>query len=173
MAPCHQNRGIRCIYFAIATGHDDTGDGSWGNPWRTIPKAANSLAAGDIAYIGDGVDQITETDYGAAVNLGSNGTESNPKALIVYPGATSRVGNATIERAFWVWATGTGSYAVRWVLAKFTMTTAQTGVYAQSGFRVVGNYVTAPNGDGAEGAIGAVGSDIDILGNELENVAQK
>lgn len=38
---------------------------------------------------------------------------------------------------------------------------------------MVGNYVTAPNGDGAEGAIGAVGSDIDILGNELENVAQK
>jgi len=158
------------IYFATIAGHDDTGDGSWGNPWRTIPKAANSLAPGDIAYIGNGVDQTTETEYSAAVNLGSDGTEDNPQALVVYPGATSHVGNATIERAFGAWNTDTGSYSVHWVLAKFTITTAQTGVYAQSGFRVVGNYITAPNGDGLDGAIGGIGNNIYILGNELEDV---
>ncbi len=159
------------IYFAKTTGNDDTGDGDWGAPWRTIPKAANSLAPGDIAYIGDGVDQTTETDYGAAVNLGSNGTEGSPKALVVYPEATSHVGNAALGRAFHVWNGDTSDYSVHWVISKFRLTTAEVGVTAQAGFRVVGNYVTAPNGDGLDGAIGGRnGDDIYILGNELENV---
>jgi hypothetical protein len=159
------------IYFVTTGGRDNTGDGSWGNPWRTIPKAVSSLAPGDITYIGDGVDQTTVTGYNAAVNLSSDGAEGNPKALVVYPGATSRVGNTSIERAFGVWnPAGAGSYSVHWVLAGFTMTTAQIGVSAQSGFRVVGNYVTAPDGDGWDGAINGVGNNVYILGNELENV---
>jgi len=158
------------IYFAMTSGNDDTGDGSWGNPWRTIPKAANSLAPGDIAYIGNGVDQTIETGYSAAVNLGSDGTAGSPKALIVYPGATSHVGNPTIERAFHTWNVDTGSNSVYWVIAEFTITTGQVGVSGQNGFRVVGNYVTAPNGDGMDGAIGGIGNDVYILGNELENV---
>jgi hypothetical protein len=158
------------IYFATTYGSDDTGNGSWVNPWRTIPKAANSLAPGDIAYIGDGVDQTTETDYSAAVNLGSDGAEGNPKALVVYPGATSNVGNATLERAFWVWNGDTGGYSTHWVIAKFAITTGQVGASAQTGFRVIGNYVTAPQGDGMDGAIDVVGNNVYILGNELENV---
>ena len=159
------------IYFSTLGGNDDTGDGSWSNPWRTIPKAADSLSPGDIAYIGDGVDQFAETNYGAAVNLGSDGEPGRPKALIVYPGATSNVGNDTLGKAFHVWNENTGGYSVYWVMAKFRMTTAEVGVTAQAGFRVIGNYVTAPNGDGMDGAVGGRnGSDIYILGNELENV---
>jgi hypothetical protein len=159
------------IYFAMTGGDDDSGDGSWGSPWRTIPHAANNLAAGDIAYIGNGIDQTTETDYGAAVNLGSDGTENHPKALIVYPGAVSYVGNDTLGRAFNVWNEDTGGYSLHWVIAGFRITTAEVGVTAQGGFRVIGNYVTAPNGDGMDGAIGGVnGNDIYILGNELENI---
>ena len=159
------------IYFAATTGHDDTGDGSWGNPWRTIPKAAGSLAAGDIAYIGNSVDQTSESDSGAAVNLGSDGEPGKPKALIVYPGATSHVGNTGLGRAFNVWNADTGGYSVYWVVAKFQMTTAEVGVTAQAGFRVIGNYVTAPNGDGMDGALGGRnGNDIAILGNELEHI---
>jgi hypothetical protein len=94
---------------------------------------------GDIAYIGDGVDQITETDYGAAVNLGSDGTPSNPKALLVYPGATCNVGNAALERAFHVWNGDTGSYSVHWVISKFRLTTAGVGVTAQVGYYVTGD----------------------------------
>lgn len=157
------------IYFAMTTG-DDTGDGSWDNPWQTIPKSADSLAPGDIAYIGDGVNQTTETDYSAAVNLGSDGTEGAPKALVVYPGATSNVGNTALERAFHVWNGDTGGCSIHWVLAKFRITTGQVGVTAQTGFRVVGNYITAPNGDGMDGAIGGIGNGIYILGNELQNV---
>jgi len=159
------------IYFAKTSGNDDSGDGSWSKPWRTIPKTADSLALGDIAYIGDGVDQTTETGFGAAVNLGSDGTESHPKALIVYPGAVSYVGNATLDRAFHVWNVDTGSYSIHWVISRFIMTTASVSVTAQDGFRVIGNYMTAPNGNGMDGAFGGVnGSDIYLLGNELENI---
>jgi len=159
------------IYFVTHTGNDDTGDGSWGNPWRTIPKAADSLTSGDIAYICNGVDQTTETDYGAAVNLSSDGEPGRPNALVVYPGATSNVGNAALSKAFHVWNGNTGSYSLHWVIAGFRMTTAEVGVTAQGGFRVIGNYVTAPNGDGMDGAIGGRnGNDIYILGNELENI---
>jgi len=159
------------IYFVTLTGNDDTGDGSWSTPWRTIPKAAGSLAPGDIAYIGDGVDQTTETDYGAAVNLGRDGEPGRPIALVVYPGAMSNLGNVSLGRAFHVWNGDTGSYSKHWVITGFRMTTAEVGVTAQGGFRVVGNYVTAPNGDGLDGAIGGVnGDDIYILGNELEHI---
>jgi hypothetical protein len=158
------------IYFATTTGNDDTGDGSWSAPWRTIPKAADSLAAGDIAYIGNGVDQTTETDFSAAVNLGSDGLPDLPKALVVYPGATSNVGSSKLERAFHVWNGDTGRYSMHWVIARFRLTTAGVGVPARSGFRVVGNYITAPNGDGMDGALDGEGNDLYLLGNELENV---
>ena len=158
------------IYFAMTSGNDDTGDGSWSNPWRTIPKAADNLAPGDIAYIGNGVDQTTESNVGAAVNLGKDGQPGNPIALVVYPGATSHVGNATIERAFHVWNMDTSTYSVYWVLSRFIVTTGCVGLPAESGFRVVGNYVTAPQGNGMDGSINVEGSDVCILGNELENV---
>jgi hypothetical protein len=116
------------------------------------------------------VDQTVETVFSAAVNLGSDGTADAPKALIVYPGATSHVGNAAIERAFHVWNGDTASYSKHWVLSGFMITSGQIGVTAQSGFRVVGNYVTAPNANGMDGAIGGVGDDVFILGNELEDV---
>jgi len=51
------------IYFVKTNGNDDTGDGSWSRPWHTIPKAVNTIAPGDIAYICNGVNQTTETDY--------------------------------------------------------------------------------------------------------------
>ena len=142
------------------TGNSDTSGG----------RSGQDGAIGDIAYIGDGVNQTTETDSSAAVNLGSDGAPGNPKALVVYPRASANVGNTTIERAFWVWNGDTGGYSAHWVISGFIVTTGQVGIPAQTGSRVVGNYVTAPNGDGMDGAIDAVGNDLYILGNELENI---
>jgi hypothetical protein len=158
------------IYFVKTTGHDSTGIGSWSNPWQTIPKSAGSMSPGDISYIGNGVNQTTETEFSAAVNLGSDGSAGNPKALIVYPGATSQVGNASIERAFHNYNGNTDSYSAHWVVAKFRITTGTIGVNAQTGFRVVGNYITAPNGNGMDGAIHVLGSNVFVFGNELTGV---
>lgn len=159
------------IFFVQLAGDDENGAGSWSDPWRTIPTAVDRLAPGDIAYIGNGVDQTAETDYGAAVNLGSDGEPNKPKALVVYPGASSNVGNPTLGRAFHAWNFDSNGEAVNWVITGFKLTTAEVGVTAQSGFRVVGNYLTAPHGDGMDGVIGGRNGDgIYILGNELEHI---
>ena len=62
------------IFFVKTSGSDATGNGTWQRPWRSLLKAKDSLAPGDIAYLGDGVSQLTETAFGAAVNLGSDGS---------------------------------------------------------------------------------------------------
>ncbi len=158
------------IYFSKATGNDETGNGSWTRPWQTIQMAVNNLSPGDIAYIGDGVDQLTELDHGAAVNLSSSGEAGRPKALIVYPGAESNVGNENLSRAFHNWDVTAGGYTDFWVIAGFRIVTSEVGVPLRDGVRVVGNYVTAPRGDGLDGAIGGYGDDLFILGNELEHI---
>lgn len=158
------------IHFAKTTGNDQTGNGSWGQPWLTIPYAVTAIAPGDIVYVGDGVNQATESDAGAAVNLSADGTTTGPMALVVYPGARSSIGNTTIERAFYAYNWNRDAFSPYWVIAKFTITTGQVGAPAFTGFRVVGNYITAPNGDGMDGAINAESSNVSVLGNELEQV---
>jgi len=160
------------IYFVTTGGNDETGDGTWSRPWRTIPTAVQTVAPGDIAYVGNGVDQTSETDSSACVNLGSNGEKGRPKALVVYPGATSRVGNSSIERAFYNYSWDDDDYTSYWVVAKFAITTGTIGVAARTGFRVIGNSITAPNGDGMDGAINIEGKDVYVLGNELKNVGR-
>ncbi len=158
------------IRFVKTTGDDAAGNGTWTSPWRTIPKAVESLAPGDIAYVGDGVDQAVEYDFGAAVNLGTNGEPGRPKALVVYPGARSRVGSETLGRAFHSYDAIQDRASSHWVVAGFTITTGEVGVSGQTGFRIVGNFVTAPRGDGLDGAIGVLGDDVAVLGNELFDV---
>ncbi|MCM3877371.1 MAG: IPT/TIG domain-containing protein, partial [Thermoanaerobaculia bacterium] len=158
------------IRFVTTTGDDASGNGSWTSPWRTIPKAVESLAPGDVAYVGDGVDQIVESAFDAAVNLGTNGEAGRPKAVVVYPGARSRVGSETLGRAFHSYDALQDRASSHWVVSGFTVTTAEVGISGQTGFRVVGNFVTAPQGDGLDGAIGVLGDDVAVLGNELFNV---
>lgn len=158
------------IHYVMTTGNDEAGTGSWTQPWRTIMKAVDMIAAGDIAYIGDGVNETNETDAGAAVNLRSDGTAGKPKALVVYPGAESQVGNRTIERAFYLYDWNKDGFTTHWVLAKFHIITGQLGAPAYHGFRIVGNYITAPGGDGMDGAIDLQGNDVSVLGNELDRV---
>jgi hypothetical protein len=159
------------VRFVRVTGDDVAGSGSWADPWRTITKACESLEPGDIAYVCDGVHQTNETGFDAAVNLGASGTAQNPKALVVYPGAVSHVGNPNLERAFHIWDPDSGTYSEYWILSKFTVTTRAVGIFAANGFRVVGNRLTAPTADeGMDGALYAIGNDVYLLGNELHNV---
>lgn len=47
-------------YYCSPTGHDDTGDGSIGNPWATWEKLGNSLSVGDTGYIRGGTYSATK-----------------------------------------------------------------------------------------------------------------
>lgn len=160
------------IYFVSTKGNDSSGTGSWSKPWRTIPGGVRNLVAGDILYVGNGVNQTTETDYSACVNLGRDGTKTEPIAVIVYPGATSRVGSNTLERAFFNYSWDDNAYTTYWVVSRFTITTRSIGVATGRGCRVIGNYITAPQGDGMDGAINIEGSDVFALGNELYKVGR-
>jgi len=152
------------IYFVKTTGNDSSGDGSWNTPWKTIIKAKNTLAAGNIAYICDGVSQTALDDYNACVNLSSGGTADLPKALVAYPGATVNVGSSSVERGFYWWSGGT-----YWVLSQFNVTANNVAFEFYTGWRIVGNTITVPTGDGASAAIHGGYSYIKILGNELYN----
>ncbi|MFH0907486.1 MAG: hypothetical protein V1929_01825, partial [bacterium] len=160
------------ICFAATNGSDTTGNGSWTNPWRTIVKAKNMLAPGDIAYVEDGIVQDTMDSYNACVNLGSHGTEMNPKALIAYPGATVRVGTNSLGRAFHNWVTGgVGGYAGKhWVISQLHITSGSLGVPFAEGYRIVGNHFEAPMADGQTGIIEGRENHIKILGNTFYNV---
>lgn len=155
------------IRFVRTSGSDATGIGSWTNPWRTIVHAKDQLAPGDICYVGDGVSQTTITDVEACVNLSTNGTPTAPKALVAYPGATVQVGASSISRAFHNWGTETNGYTNHWTVSKMRIVTGETAFQMRSGWRVAGNYITAPNGDGVTGVINVSGSNVAVLGNEL------
>ena len=154
------------IFFVKATGNNAAA-GDWAKPWKSIPQAVNKMAPGDITYICDGVSQVTEDGYNAAVNLGSDGEPGRPKALIVYPGAMSAVGTTRIQRGFGHWVSGKGHTADYWILSKFSVTAGTSPIIMGSGYRVVGNYVTAPTGSAPEGAIEGEGNNLFILGNEI------
>ncbi len=154
------------IFFVKTSGNDGTGDGSWKKPWKTIPKATTSMNPGDITYVANGVDQTTVSDYYSAVVLGPPAEPAWPKALIVYPGARSRIGNTTIRRGIFPYDSEANVDSTNWVVAGFTVTTGKVALQTLTGSRVVGNHVTAPEGDGADGAIGVWGSDAAVLGNE-------
>jgi hypothetical protein len=111
-------------------------------------KAKNTLAAGDIAYIENGVATSGQDNYGSSLFIGGSGTAGNPRAIVGYPGAT-----ATIS--------GNGlSYGLRfsganyWTIANLVFSTTNAGGEAieysptNSNLRIVGNELTCPNGAG-------------------------
>ena len=159
------------IYFVKPTG-SDAATGDWDTPWKTIPHAVKKMAPGDIVYVCDGVSQTVTTDYNAAVNLGSDGEPGKPKALVAYPGAKCLIGSETIERGFGHWVSGKGHTADHWTLAKFTVTAKTSAILMGSGYRVVGNFVTAPTGSAPEGAIEGSGDDLVLMGNEVTKVGR-
>jgi hypothetical protein len=154
------------IFFVSGSGKD-TRDGSYAAPWATIPHAKNTIAAGDIAYVGvsagDAVSQTTEDTssayhcaLGMSVDDGSNsGTADLPKALVVYPGATGLIGDPSgVEHGILTPAiTGTFDY---WVIAGFTLRALNEGIdleNAPNGWRIIGNDISCPNGSGLTGCV--------------------
>jgi hypothetical protein len=176
------------IFFASGGGSDGY-DGSFGKPWATIPMAKNTVGPGDIAYIGahagDAVAQTTEDSsspysgaLGMSVNDGTNsGTKDLPKALVVYPGATGTIGvESGLARGIIVPAiNGTFDY---WVIAGFTIRGESEAIELEggsTGWRIVGNDVSCPNGSGQSGCVtggdATSPSDLKFFGNDVHDCA--
>jgi hypothetical protein len=159
------------IYFVSNTGYD-SGNGNTDQPWRTIAFAKTSLAAGDTVYVMDGVIQSSEDNYGAALSLESSGEEGAPKAMIAYPGAIATIGSTGME--FGIRVPNVGIAASDWVIAKFVLRGAvqavDMGGDGSSRWRVVGNDISCPAGDGHTGCFAAsLANHIHFLGNEVHD----
>ncbi|MBI3899706.1 MAG: hypothetical protein HY308_15630 [Gammaproteobacteria bacterium] len=170
------------IYYVKTTGAD-TNNGSWSAPWRTLPKAIDSMASGDIIYVGDGVTATTTHDIGAhgCINLNRDGTADLPRALVAYPGATVNVGGvgATCTAAFsnYIRRGNVDGRTEYWVVSKLRALGVggdQSALQAYTGYRLVANYVSMPRPDDncQSGAMTGEGNDLAILGNQITNTAR-
>ena len=176
------------IYF-VTSGGNDSNDGSFASPWKTIPKAKNAIAPGDIAYLGtragDTVSQTAEdasSPYRCALGMSANdgansGTANAPKALVAYPGANVTVGvEAGLERGILTPAiTGTFDY---WVISQLSIRGETEAIDLQGGavgWRIVGNDISCPNGTGLSGCVtGGLGDDtagLKLFGNVVHDAA--
>jgi hypothetical protein len=171
----------------VSSSGSDQGDGSFAHPWATIPKAKNTIAAGDIAYLGahagDTLAQTTTdttSSYRAALGMSTNdgdntGTADRPKALVIYPGATATIGAPSgLERG--IVTPGIGAHFDDWVIAGLTLRGTQEALDFEGGgdgWRVIGNDISCPNGSGTTGCVN--GSDgptnLKFYGNDVHGAA--
>jgi len=178
------------IYFVSGTG-SDSNDGSFGKPWKTIPKAKNTIAAGDVAYLGaaagESLSQTTEdptASYSCALGISkdgnsNSGTAAAPKALVAYPGAKVTIGaESGLQRGLFAPAVGNGfNY---WVISQLTLRGETEALDFSGGaqnWRVIGNDISCPNGTGLSGCITDSEDNqapgLKFYGNTVHDVASK
>ncbi|HNY40839.1 MAG TPA: choice-of-anchor Q domain-containing protein [Bryobacteraceae bacterium] len=165
------------ILFVSATGRD-SGSGSFTSPWKSLLKARDSAAAGDIIYAMNGVSQPNEDGQGwrASILFRRGGSPGKPIALVAYPGATVTIGTVT-GPDFGIrttdFSSGEGACSGHWVFAGLTLR-GKDAAMALAGpsqnWRVVGNDMSCPNGNGAAGCFEVGGAKIvRFLGNNIHN----
>jgi hypothetical protein len=138
--------------YCVSTSGNDNNSGSFPNScWAGLYKAANTVAAGDIAYILNGVTLTGVNYYNADLWLGDSGsgTAGNPKALVVYPGATVTVGTPT-DQCYGIRGSNYHGANDFWLIAGFTARATCTAIdtTALNGWKVVANDMACPNGSG-------------------------
>lgn len=165
--------------FCVARSGSDSSSGKFPNHcWATIAKAAYKIAAGDIAYIENGVNQTRPSDYDAYLPIATSGSAGRPLALVVYPGAAATIGATN----------GAINYALRtpniggfhfWTLAGFTVRSNNIGIEISGGssdFRVVAMDASCPTAIGVfQGGCmdtALTASHIAYLGNYVHDNAQ-
>src|SRR5580765_3669583 len=171
------------IYFVAVNGSDHH-SGSFDAPWRSIIHAKNKLSAGDVAYIKDGVAQSSEDSFTAYVSMdrdgGSNsGKPDAPKALVAYPGARVTIGKAH-GLDYGIRTPNIPAREDWWVISQLHIVGGKQAIdMGGTGWKIVGNDIECPGGDGQVGCVEASqSSGIRFYGNEVHNagagpVAQK
>src|SRR5215469_8191047 len=136
-----------------------------GGDFTSIQTALDTAALGDIIYVKNGSDVLTGvTPPYSTVPTGA------PLALVVYPGHSVQVGDAT-HRAFDLTHSQSGK---QMVYSKFSAWGPDVVVMVEQDGRFVGNLVQAPNGVGSTGAVTSdtyqAAPNRAVLGNEITNV---
>lgn len=161
---------IRCV----STPGNDSNSGAFPSCWSSIAHAVHSIAAGDIAYVLDGVIQNTIDNYNCDISIQSGSNDpANPMALVAYPGAVATIGTTSQSCALRIPAiSGTHSH---WILAGMVLRgNGSIDLNAQTGWRIIGNDASCPGGSGQAACIHAAsGSSMYIYGNYIHNVGDQ
>ncbi|MFN0166083.1 MAG: choice-of-anchor Q domain-containing protein [Bryobacteraceae bacterium] len=165
------------IYF-VATSGNDANDGSFARPWRTILKAKNSMRAGDTTYVRDGVEQIAEEGFDAAVNIQTGGEAGRPIALIAYPGARATIGSPALEYGLRIPNIDEAAGADHWVLSQLRFRASGSAIAIQgpnpSYWKLTGNDISCPGGDGPTGCfVSSLATYLRFLGNEVHGTGRR
>ena len=162
------------IYFVSVKGRDFH-SGSFVSPWKSIIKAKDSLAPGDIAYIQDGVTQKSEDSFTAYLSMDrrgreNSGTQKAPKALVAYPGARVTIG---VEHglAYGIRSPNIDARTDYWVISQLHLIAGiQAMDVSGTGWRIVGNEMQCPGADSQVGCVQLNGaSQVRFYGNEVHN----
>ncbi|MEM1223368.1 MAG: right-handed parallel beta-helix repeat-containing protein [Verrucomicrobiota bacterium] len=92
------------IYVAT-TGNDTTGDGSIGNPYQTIQKAADLADVGDTVIIREGI-------YRERITPRRGGEDGVYITYTAYPGEEVRVRGSDVWEPTWLQSAGGAHYAI-------------------------------------------------------------
>ncbi|HZU32780.1 MAG TPA: choice-of-anchor Q domain-containing protein [Candidatus Angelobacter sp.] len=162
------------IFFVSTTG-SDTNAGSFSAPWKTIVKAKNTIAAGDIAYMENGVAQTTEDNFTAYLSMDNNGasnsgTATAPKALVAYPGATVTVGVAG-GLHYGIRTPNISAHEDYWVISQLHIIGGTQAMdLGGVGWRIIGNDMQCPGADDEVGCFEmSEGTQTRFYGNEIHN----
>jgi hypothetical protein len=159
------------IFFVAPSGKDSAG-GGFNSPWRTMVKAKNAIAPGDIAYVMNGVSQTGVDDYNASLAIASAGVEGRPRALVAYPGALPVIGSVSApEFALRTPAISGGPFSY-WVIAGFMIRGGNEAIDLArlSHWRVVGNDISCPQGNGPAACFEAASASyLKVLGNFIHD----
>jgi hypothetical protein len=149
------------IHF-VATSGRDSNPGTFAKPWHTIHHAVEKLGAGDTAYVMDGVVDANPGSSDGSVRITSSGKPGAPKALVAFPGATATIGSPGTDHCYSTSCIeGLGTYKISmayswWVIAGMHLSGNNGAMWItgfngghSSNWRLVGNDITCPFGDGA------------------------
>lgn len=147
------------IYFVATTGNNSNA-GTFASPWLTIPKAKNTMVAGDISYIRNGVAANTDDGSSSCLELnGQHGTLGNPLAIVGYPGATATIGKTTSPCELAIRSMGNNESFWTFANVRILAVSDGTAGFAVEHWRLIDVDVQCPNGNGMAGCVGIGGGD--------------
>ncbi|MGZ4828335.1 MAG: choice-of-anchor Q domain-containing protein [Candidatus Angelobacter sp.] len=161
--------------FFVSTSGNDANAGTFGAPWKTIVKAKNTINAGDIAYMENGVTQTTEDTFTAYLSMdrqgaSNSGTAAAPKALIAYPNAAVTVGVAG-GLHYGIRTPNIGTHEDYWVISQLHIIGGTQAMdIGGTGWKIVGNEMQCPGADDQVGCFEmSEGNQVKFWGNEVHN----
>ncbi len=180
------------IYY-VSTSGNDSAAGTFSAPWHTLPHAVQvaGTAPGRIVYAENGVQQTADDgqSWNAALtirNEWSQGTQSQPDALIAYPGATVQIGPSSATTPptglrSTDFSASPGASRGYWTFAGLTLRAAASVVIAggtlpnvSQYWRFVGNDISNAQSTGSGGGGAAMeitlSSNTKIYGNYLHDL---